>query len=297
MTQHQMMNLCTSLKSVNDSGVLTVPLQSKGGISAMELTCRATTGAGGSASYGLLASITKIEISNVHGQSVLNLSATELYNIMTLKYREKPQLSEGTGAGAVQVVKLPIDFGIRGLDTFGLDMSKYPDCLLKIYYTLHINAGDGFSTLSFEADVDARISENQQPPYYQGLIRLAEAWHGTTSIQNPHRINLKNTAKAVGAYLYGFLSGTADNALVKNVALVIPSTGQKMLSASFSDFQERRRPLSGSIIASWLCLWAAPGLFGEATLSPLGAPELSVELEELVADGAVKLFLEEVLAS
>jgi len=293
MVNHIQTNLVTSLKAVNDDGVLRVPLQGKGGISSLELTCRATNGAGGSASYGLLASITKVEIKTLHGQGILDLSATEVYRIATLKRREAPQLSEGTGAGAVQIVKLPIDFGIRGSELYGLDLEKYPDCYLNVYYTLHINAGDGFATKTFELDVDATQTQDLQQPFYQGRIGLAEAWNGTTQVQNPHRVELKGTQNVTGIYLYAYKSGTADNALVKNINLIAVPGHQKIISASFSDLQERRKPVGGSIVTSWLALWVAPGMFGERAIEPLKAPEVEIELEELVADGAAKIFLEE----
>ena len=298
MIKHVTTNLITGQKAVNDSGFLTVKLPSAGGISGLELTARATNGAGGSASYGLLASITKIEIKTLHGQGILDMSGTELYRLLQLRTREAPQLSEGTGAGAVQVVKFPLSFALPGQDEeMGLDMAKYPDAELKVYYTLHVDAGDGFATKSFEIDLDARATQQMQPPGYKGLLTLAEAWHGTTQVQNPHTANLRMMKDVVGVYLYAYKSGTADNALIRNIKMETRPDKETIVEASFSDLQERSRPIAGAIVPSWLALWVAPGRLGSQALEPLGHPDIDIKLEELVADGAIKIFLEELRAA
>jgi len=294
MVNHVQVNLVTAQKAVNDDGVMTIPLARAGGISELELTLRATTGAGGSASYGLLSSITRIEIGTAHGLGILDLSATELYRLITLRDLIAPQLSEGTGAGAVQIVKLPIRFGVGG-DTgkMGLDMSKYPDCSVKVYYTLVVSDSDGFVSKSLEVDLDSVQTDQMAPPNYQGRIRAARWYEGSTRVQNPHTIKIKDSNKIVGIYAYAYKSGTADNALVRNIALLTSPDNRKLLSASMSDLQERRRPLAGAIIASWVPIWVAPGLLGEENLEPLGISEIQIELEELVADGSIKVYMED----
>jgi len=294
MAQHVTTNLETGKKSVNDDGFITVKLPSKGGISALELTARATNGAGGSASHGILDAIKKIEIGNINGQSILNMSATELYRLNTLINKEAPQLSEGTGAGAVQVVKLPIRFGL-GLsdDLHGLDLAKYPNCELIVHYTLEVSGSDGFVTKSFEIDVDARQTDRMQTPNYQGRIRLVKAWEESTQVQNPHTFKIKNGETLIGIHLYGYKSGTADNALIRNITMVNNQSGMNIVQSSFSDLQERRKPIAGSIITSWLTLWLAPGRDGDKIGQPLRANDIEIQLEELVADGAVKIFIED----
>jgi hypothetical protein len=297
MVQHVTTNLVTGMTAINDSGVLKVALPQAGGLASLEITARATNGAGGSASYGILASITKVEVKTLHGQTILDMSATELYRLATLISKEAPQLSEAVGAGVVQIVKLPINFGIgKNGETMGLDLSKYPDCELRISYTLTISGADGFVSKSFNVDVDARQTEDQQPPGYQGRIALSQATQGTTAVQNPDKLNIKKAENIIGVHLYGYKSGTADNALIRNIAMITLPDHKKLVQASFSDLQERSRPIAGSILTSWLTIWLAPGRESANTIQPPRAKEIEIQLEELVADGAVKVFVEELLA-
>jgi len=297
MVNHVSANLITGLTAVNDSGVLKVALPQSGGLASLEITARATNGAGGAASFGVLAAISKVAVKTVHGQNVLDMSATELYRLNTLISREAPQLSQGVAAGAIQTVKLPINFGIgKTDDTMGLDMSKYPDCELHVSYTLEISGADGFVTKSFNIDVDARQTDQQQAPAYQGRIALALADHGTTAVRNPHTFRIMNADNVIGVHLYAYKAGTADNALVRNVTMITLPDYKKQVQASFSDLQEKFRPIAGSILTSWLTIWVAPGRENVNTVLPLRAKGTEIQLEELVADGAVKIFVEEQLA-
>jgi hypothetical protein len=298
MVKHVSANMISGLSALNDAGVITVPLPQVGGIASLELTARATTGAGGSATYTLLDSITKIEIKTIHGQGILEMSATELYRLSTFISREAPQLSQGTGAGAVQVVKLPINFGPDKIgELYGLDMKKYPDCELKVHYDLHIDGGDGFATLTFNIDLDARQTLNMQAPNYQGRMRLYQAKWEPTKVQDPHRIKINYAPKITGLFLWAYKSGTADNALVRNVTLLTNPGEAKEVQASFSDLQERSRPIAGSIIANWLTIWSSPNRNGDKPLVPLNSRDIEIQLEELVADGSIKVFIEDINAS
>jgi hypothetical protein len=298
MTKHVSVSLEPGLSALNDSGVLTFHLPREGGIASLEITARATTGAGGSASYGILDSITKVEIRNAYMQTIVDMSAAELYNLNTLITGEAAQLSEGTGAGVVQIVRLPINFGpTKQSELYGLDMSKYPDCELKVHYTLEISGSDGFVTKSFNIDVDARQTDKMEQPAYQGRVRLCLVRGKPTKVQDPDRIKVHSSGKIMGLFLYAYKSGTADNSLVSNVILTTLPDKVKEVQASFSDLQEAHKPLTGSIIDNWLTIWEVPGRHDGQALQPSRIDNAEVQLRELVADGEVKVFMEEIVSN
>ena len=260
MVEYVSRNIVTGERAVNDSGKLEIDLGNKGGIGALFLRLTATNGAGGSASYGLRSQISRIRVKTGKGTYPFELSASDLYALNTLRDGIAEELSEDTGAGAVQAVRLPIYFSLNRDDMgYGLDLEENLGATLEIEYALTVSGTDGFVSQSLTADVDALITKGLVRPIYRGIMATAVAKSHRTGVQDPHRDFIKAPMKAVGLYAYAYKSGTADNALVSNIKLMRAGDNDPLVDSSFSDLQYKSRTKAGSIITSYAQIWKAPG--------------------------------------
>ncbi|HUS75496.1 MAG TPA: hypothetical protein VMY43_05750 [Methanothrix sp.] len=295
MIAHTLRNVVKAKLAVNDSGTMEVSLGDEGGIAAIFLKFQATNGAGGSASYGILPSITEIRVKMGGGRYPFRLSASDLYAINAIRDGRAEELSEGAGAGAMQSVRLPIYFGADKQDrTHGIDLKANAGATLEVDYTLVISDADGFVTKSLRLDVDVLETKGFRRPAYRGMIETAVANIHTTKVADPVRVKLHDTGRMVGLYAYAYLSGTADNALVSNIELLAPGENKLIVDASFSDLQYRHRTLSGSILTSYASIWMAQGRTEDEILMTKMPQELELNLKELAADGSVRI-IEEVM--
>lgn len=293
MVEHIRRNVVTDHRAINDSGTLRVPLESAGGMAALFLKLSATNGAGGSATYGLRAAVTKIRVKTDSHTTIFEMSASDLYAITAIRDKVAPELSEGTGAGAVQTVRLPIRLSLGENDNSrGIDLSKCPDAVLEVDYTLVIDGGDGFVTKSLRLDVDILETENMAKPNYIGYVSASVAHNGLTKVQDPDKIPLRTAKDVVGLYAYAYKSGTADNALVSNIKVMVSGKPNPVVDSSFGDLQRSRQSLSGAIQTSYAPIWLAPGRETGVISKPFPGDEAELHLRELVADGAVRVIVE-----
>lgn len=293
MVEYVSRNIVTEERAVNDDGRLQIDLGNKGGISALFLRLTATNGAGGSASYGLRSQITEIRVKTGKGTYPFRLSASDLYALNTLRDGIAEELSEGTGAGAVQAVRLPIYFSLNRDDAiYGLDLEENLGATLEIDYKLTVSGADGFVSQSLTADVDALITKGLVSPIYRGIMYTTVLMSHRTGVQDPHRDFIRAPMKAVGLYAYAYKSGTADNALVSNIKLMRAEDTDPLVDSSFSDLQYRYRKKDGSIITSYAQIWKAPGRDGREALRAENDSGLELHLRELVADGEVRIIME-----
>ena len=293
MVEYVSRNIVTGERAVNDSGKLEIDLGNKGGIGALFLRLTATNGAGGSASYGLRSQITEIRVMTGKRTCPFRLSASDLYALNTLRDGIAEELSEGTGAGAVQAVRLPIYFSPNRDDAiYGLDLEENLGATLEIEYKLTVSGADGFESKSLAVDVDALITKGLVSPIYRGIMATTVAKSHRTCVQDPHRDFFKSPMKAVGLYAYAYKSGTADNALVSNIKLMRAEDTDPLVDSSFSDLQYRYRKKDGSIITSYAQIWRAPGRDGREALRAENDSGLELHLRELVADGEVRIIME-----
>ena len=290
LIEHVYKKVLTADVVSKDSGTISVDLGDQGGISALFLRLSATNGAGGSATYGIRAAISEIRVKTGKGDVPFRLSANDAYALATLRDGIAPELSEGTGGGAVQAVRIPVCFGINREDTdHGLDLVNCAGATLEIDYAITVSGADGFVTKSLTLDVDALETRGKVKPVYKGCLRTAIAGLHTTAVKDPHVVELKGSRNLIGLHAYAYLSGTADNALVSNIRLIRAGENEPMIDAGFSDLQYRHPTLAGSIVTSYATVWKAPGRDGNRSLIAEIAPELRVELKELVAAGAARL--------
>lgn len=293
MVEYVSRNIVTGERAVNDDGHMQIDLGNKGGISALFLRLTATNGAGGSASYGLRSQITEIRVKTGKGTYPFRLSASDLYALNTLRDGIAEELSEDTGAGAVQAVRLPIYFSLNRDDAgHGMDLEENLGATLEIDYALTVSGADGFESKSLAVDVDALITKGLVSPIYRGIMATAVATSHRTGVQDPHRDFIRAPMKAVGLYAYAYKSGTADNALVSNIKLMRAEDTDPLVDSSFSDLQYRYRKKDGSIITSYAQIWKAPGRDGREALRAENDSGLELHLRELVADGEVRIIME-----
>lgn len=290
LIEHIYKNVLTADAVNKDSGTISVDLGDKGGISALFLRLSATNGAGGSASYGIRAAISEIRVKTGKGDIPFRLSASDAYALAALRDGIAPELSEGTGGGAVQAVRLPVLLGINKEDTdYGLDLEINAGATLEIDYAITASGSDGFVSKSLKLDVDAWETKGRVKPVYRGCLRTAVTGQHTTAVSGHKRVEIKGSRNLVGLYAYAYLAGTADNALVSNIRLIRAGESEPMIDAGFSDLQYRHPTLAGSVVTSYATIWRAPGRDGNRSLIAEIAPELMVELRELVAAGAARL--------
>lgn len=293
MVEYVSRNIVTGERAVNDDGHLQIDLGDKGGIAALFLRLTATNGAGGSASHGLRSQITRIRVKTGKGTYPFELSASDLYALNALRDGIAEELSEGTGAGAVQSVRLPIYFSLGRDDMgYGLDLEDNLGATLEIDYKLTVSGTDGFVSKSLAADVDALITKGLVRPIYRGIMNTGVLMSHWTGVQDPHRDFIKAPMKAVGLYAYAYKSGTADNALVSNIKLLREGDTDPLVDSSFSDLQYRYRKKDGSIITSYAQIWKAPGRDGREALRAENDSGLELQLRELVADGEARIIME-----
>lgn len=293
MIEHTVRNVETAKQAPNDSGTMEVDLGRIGGIAAIFLRLRATNGAGGSASYGLRAAITEIRVKTGDHRYPFRLSASDLYAINTIRDGVAEELSEGTGGGVVQSVRLPIKFGLgeNSLD-YGIDLAACEGASLEVDYTLVIHGGDGFATKSLRLDVDVLETKDQKRPMYAGKVETSIANQHLTKVQDPAKVKLNATKNMIGLYAYAYLAGTADSALVSNIKLMEMGNNNPVVDRSFADLQYSRRTLSGGIVTSYAPIWISPGRQGGAGFKPFPGDEAELHLRELVADGSVRVIME-----
>jgi hypothetical protein len=293
MVEYVSRNIVTEERAVNDDGHMQIDLGNKGGISALFLRLTATNGAGGSASYGLRSQITEIRVKTGKGTYPFRLSASDLYALNTLRDGIAEELSEDTGAGAVQAVRLPIYFSLNRDDAgYGLDLEENLGATLEIEYALTVSGADGFVSQSLAADVDALITKGLVRPIYRGRMNTVVLRSHRTGVQDPHINYIKSPMRPAALYAYAYKSGTADNALVSNIKLMRAGDNDPLVDSSFSDLQYRYRKKDGSIITSYAQIWKAPGRDGREALRAENDSGLELHLRELVADGEVRIIME-----
>lgn len=289
MVKYISRRILSGAKPGRDQGTYEHDLDNMGGIPYLEIIARATNGSGGNVSNGILNAITKIEVISHEGHCLFETSGIQAYRLATLRDREAPEISEGEGANAVQLVRIPLLFGRNKEDSaYGLDTRKGQGTRLLITYDLtavRACGNDGYVSGSLDISLVASMTYPLSSFAYQGLFG-ARVMNAAWVTRAHFGVTELNTSGAcVGMYMYAYKSGVADGSLISIIKLMAPTAREIIVDKDFTDYQEARKPLTGTKITSWAQIWLDPNRLGDKTPQPLPGDNALIELTELETDG------------
>jgi len=283
-------------KNRQDVGVMNVPLPNIGGCTEMVLKISCTNGVTNNLTNPIRGVLKDIKVVDGNGKNVVAASAYDLYALATLRRKQAPYISESDVGGAVQVVHLPISFSTtRDNQNIGLNLVKGSEPHIELNLDLAaVNAcGDtGFVSKSLSVTIEGRVTESAGSPGYSAVIGTRRGMGKKTSIANPDRLNLGAGNDLLGIYLYAFKSGIDDSSLIRRVRLIVNGTEKAIIDQAFVDLQRSKPLLNGNVVTSYAQVMVSPYRYGEGPAKVLSIGKAELLLEELVADGDVRVLVE-----